>query len=236
MEIFWRIVLAYLINEFIIRSDFPKYWKNPGFKKTAFHSGVFFIIALILTFPFIEETWVCVYGLHFSGWASLVMISFLLGVQNTWRIYTLKNFGFLDNTLYFLWDRFVHIVIIFAFCPLTGFEKNALPFGEKIVVLLCFFIVVSYGLSVLLYFIERDLYGADFPGFDEKYLMILQRTALWLLFLIPGLYRLAFIVLWIGYSIYLKHRRIMDFSNFALYAGFALTVILALVTRYIYYS
>lgn len=233
MIIFWRLLLAYLINEFIIHTDFLGYWKNYGFKKILIHNVIFLVLAFLLTLPFINTNWVNVYGLYLNGWICLALITILFILQDMWRIHTIKNFGRLNNTLYFLWDQFLHFMIIFVFSPLTGFDKHVLPFTEKSIILACILVVVSYGFTVLIYFVEKDLYKTDFPRFDEKYLLILQRVILWLFFLIPGFYWIPFVILWVVYGIYLK---IIDFGKFARHIGFILTAISGIIARYIYFS
>ena len=56
MVIFWRLILAYLINEFIIGSNFLGYWKSCGFKKILLRNAIFLILAFGFNFQFINNS------------------------------------------------------------------------------------------------------------------------------------------------------------------------------------
>ncbi|HUT85509.1 MAG TPA: hypothetical protein VMW66_01575 [Elusimicrobiales bacterium] len=234
MEIFWKLVLAYLINEFIAQTDFLGYWKNFNFKKILLHNTIFLALALILNFSALSQIWITVYGLHLNGWLTMAGIFILFISQDLWRTYTLKNFKLFDNTLHFLWDQFIHLTIIFVMTPITGFAVGAIALMEKTAMLLSIFVAVACGATVLIYFIERDIYKADYPGFDERFLLSAQRIVLCLFFLIPGFYWIILMLLWIVYGVYLKHERILDFSRLGIYLGFALSILAGFIARYIF--
>ena len=49
----------------------------------------------------------------------------------------------------------------------------------------CLAVLVTHGSTVLIYFIEKDLWGRPFPGAQEKYLGIAERLVLALCFFCP---------------------------------------------------
>jgi uncharacterized protein YqeY len=71
--------------------------------------------------------------------------------------------------------------------------------------------MVTHTCTVLVYFIEKDLYGAEFPGFDEKYLAMAERLVLAMCFLFPNpIGAVAIAGLWLGVMFYLRRHRMFE--------------------------
>jgi hypothetical protein len=159
-------------------------------------------------------------------------------VEDWWRVYTIFKYGMPDNTVFFFWDQIIHYSVIFAVAPLamagvasTGF------FPERWPVLGCLFVMVTHTCTVLVYFIEKDLYGAEFPGFDEKYLAMAERLVLAMCFLFPNpIGAVAIAGLWLGVMFYLRRHRMFDLTAFTFYMGVVLSVLCGMAARTIYYS
>lgn len=152
-------------------------------------------------------------------------------------MYTIFRYGMPDNTLFFAWDQIIHYSVIFAVAPMAASSAATTGwFPEKWTVLGCLFVLVTHACTVLVYFVEKDLHGAEYPGFDEKHLAMAERLVLALCFLFPSPAGAAVLsAAWLGVMFYLRRRRIFDLTAFTFYVGAALSVVCGLAARAVYY-
>jgi hypothetical protein len=143
-----------------------------------------------------------------------------------------------DNTAFFFWDQIIHYAFIFLVAPIAARSAVAPGFfPEKWPVLGCLFVLATHACTVLIYFVEKDLYGAQFPGDDEKYLAMTERLVLALCFLFPSKGgAVALVLAWLGVMSYLRRHRLFDLSGFTFYVGTAIACLCGAAARAIYYS
>jgi hypothetical protein len=153
-------------------------------------------------------------------------------------VYTIFKYGMPDNTLFFAWDQVIHYAVIFSVAPLAAASSSALGFfPEKWPILGCLFVLVTHACTVLVYFLEKDLQGADYPGNDEKYLAMAERLVLALCFLVPGALAAAVLAAgWLSVMFLLRRRRLFDLTAFTFYTGATVAVLCGLAARFIYYA
>ncbi|UPT74479.1 MAG: hypothetical protein M0D55_01690 [Elusimicrobiota bacterium] len=122
--------------------------------------------------------------------------------------------------------------------PLAAVATGAVGyFPEKWPVLGCLFVLATHACTVLIYFVEKDLHGADYPGNDEKHIAMAERLILSLCFLFPtALGAGVLAALWLGVMFFLRRRRLFDLTTFTFYTGATIAVLCGLAGRAVYYS
>lgn len=237
MEIFWRLMFGHLLADFTFQTNFINRWKRTSFAGLLVHCLMHPVFYTVLCWPFLGEVWVRNGLFHWNGWTCLAVIFVTHLFEDWWRVYTIHRYGMPDNTLFFAWDQVIHYSVIFAVTPMALSSVPATGFfPEKWPVLGCLFVLVTHACTVLVYFVEKDLYGAEFPGFDEKYLAMAERLVLALCFLFPSVPAAALLAAgWLGVMFFLRRRRIFDLTAFTFYVGAALSVACGLAARVVYY-
>ncbi|MFH1620012.1 MAG: DUF3307 domain-containing protein [bacterium] len=236
MLIFWRFFLSHLLADFTFQFDYINRWKRTNIWGMLVHCATHMVLSTILLFPFLNSTWVDTGFVKLQGWSCILIMGILHLAEDEWRIFTMRRFKTADGTISFLWDQVIHIGVMFLLSPIYWKEGACSYFPEKWVILLCLLVGVTHALTVFLYFLEKDIYGANFPGFDEKYLNMVERFVLWAFFLLPGWWWLPFMILWMGHMHYLRKKRIIDFSHAGVYVGILLTFFLGILARRTYFG
>lgn len=234
MLIFWRLILAHLLADFTFQSDFISSWKRRSIQGLLVHCATHFIVSAMIIFPYVNFVWIDAGWLKLHGWTCIFMIAVIHLLQDEWRMYTMRRFKTADCTVYFLWDQVIHIGFIFLFFPAYGMITSGSFIPEKWVVLVCLVVCVTHALTVFVYFIEKDLYNAEFPNFDEKYVTMGERLVLWGFLLLPGYWWAPILVLWVGHMFYLRRKRTVDFSKVGFYLGLTMAFLLGILARWIY--
>lgn len=236
MVIFWRLLFGHLLADFTFQTDFINRWKRQSVWGLLVHSAMHPAFYIVLTWPYLRETWVDLGFVTLSGWACLLVIFISHFVEDWWRVYTIVHYHTPDNTLYFAWDQIIHYAVIFAVIPVGLRNPNVTLMPEDWPVLGCLFVVATHATTIIVYFIEKDLYGRAFPDAQEKYLSMLERLILALIFLTPGNLWPLLALGWFSVMHHVRKRRYLDLSWFSLYLGGALAALCGLAARFVYFS
>lgn len=238
MNIFWRLMFGHLLCDFTLQTNFINRWKRTSQWGLLVHCGMHPAAYLLLTWPFLSDYWISNSLFQLNGWACIAIIFITHYLEDWWRVLTINKYGMPDNTLFFAWDQVIHYAVIFSVAPLAVTTTPlAGYFPEKWPVLGCLFVLVTHACTVLIYFVEKDLNGADYPADDEKHLAMAERLVLALCFLFPspaGAAALA--AAWLGVMFYLRRRRLFDLTAFTFYTGAAVAALCGLAARFVYYS
>lgn len=238
MDILWRLLFGHLLADFTFQTNFINRWKRESLAGLLVHCGMHPLFYVILCWPFLGEAWIDTRAVKLSGWACIAVVFVAHFLEDWWRVHAIKRFGMPDNTAFFFWDQIIHYAVIFAVVPIAA-RSAAVEgfFPERWPVLGCLFVLATHACTVLLYFVEKDLYGAGFPGDEEKYLAMAERLvlALCILFPTPG-GAIALSAAWLGVMFFLRRRRLFDLSGFTFYVGTALAVFCGVAARALYYS
>jgi len=237
MEIFWRLMFGHLLADFTFQTNFINRWKRTSFAGLLAHCLMHPLFYVVLCWPYLGEYWMNNALFRLNGWSCLAIIFVTHLLEDWWRVYTILRYGMPDNTVFFAWDQIIHYSVIFAVAPMAATAAATTGyFPEKWPVLGCLFVLVTHACTVMIYFVEKDLHGAEFPGFDEKYLAMAERLVLALCFLFPSALGAAALAAgWLGVMFVLRRRRLFDLSAFTFYAGAALSVACGLAARAVYY-
>lgn len=236
MLIFWRLLFGHMLADFTLQTNFINHWKRTSFWGMVAHCATHPLAYALLTWPYLKDVWIDTPFIQLQGWVCVLIVFVLHFIEDEWRVFTIFKYNTPDNTLYFLWDQIIHYAVIFAVIPMSLANQETSLFPESWPILGCLFVAVTHASTVFIYFIEKDLYGVEYPRFQEKYLGMAERLVLALTFLIPAHGWLAAAPAWLGLTYYVRARRLLDLSWFSYYLGAAISVICGLLARLIYFG
>lgn len=238
MNIFWRLMFGHLLCDFTLQTNFINRWKRTSMWGLLVHCAMHPAAYLVIAWPFLGDYWIENSFFRFNGWTCVAIIFITHFLEDWWRVYTIFKYGMPDNTLFFAWDQVIHYAVIFSVAPLAvTTTATAGFFPEKWPVLGCLFVLVTHACTVLIYFLEKDLHGADYPGDDEKHLAMAERLVLALCFMFPTVLGAAGLAaLWLGVMFFLRRRRLFELTAFTFYMGAAVSVLCGIAARIVYYS
>ncbi len=234
MTIFWRMLLAHLLADFTLQFDIVNRLKRKNMLGMWIHCLTHVVVSLALTWNHLSETWFSAWGTTVNGWGAIaLMFAVHYGIDEL-RIYSMKR-GYRDNTASFLTDQAAHVYLLFMICPVS-MGASASMTGEKWAAIASLLVLITHFTTVLIYFLEKDIFGKSFPDFDEKYFLIFERLVVWAFFFASGYWWVPFAALWIVQLLYIKRKRIMDLSGLNVWVSVAMSVAMGLCTRYVYYG
>jgi hypothetical protein len=238
MNIFWRLLFGHLLCDFTLQTNFIARWKRTSMWGLFVHCAMHPIAYLAVAWPFLGDRWIDNSVFHLNGWACIAIIFATHYLEDWWRVYTIQKYGMPDNTLFFAWDQIIHYAVIFSVAPLAVTTAAASGFfPEKWPVLGCLFVLITHACTVLIYFLEKDLQGATYPGDDEKYLAMGERLVLALCFLFPTPQGAGLLAAgWLGVMFFLRRRRMFDLTTFTFYTGATVAVLCGLAARLVYFA
>ncbi len=235
MEIFWRLLFGHLLADFTLQTNFLNRWKRGSAWGMLAHCSIHPLCYIALTFSSLGQDWVVLGPLHLEGWACVLILYAAHYLEDEWRVTTIARYKTPDNTLYFILDQAIHVSLIFAVSPLIlGNGEPGIP--EKWPVLGCLAVLLTHMTTVATYFLEKDIYGREYPGFEEKYLGMAERMVLGLSFLLPQNGWLWVAPVWLAGMGALRWRRLLDLSWFSFGFGAVVSVVGGIFARVVYCS
>ncbi len=231
MEIFWRLVLAHLLADFTLQTDFIARWKRENVFGAAAHALVFFACGAALCFGSLGRVWLApADGIAFGGWAVLAGLTALHFIQDEWRTWTIRRLNSPDSLFFFLEDQFVHLVLIFVLFPGwgAGYPETWVLFGMV-------FVLTTHFTSIFVYFLEKDISGYARFESSEQYYSMAEHFAMGLALLLPGFWALAFLGVWGVQIVIARLRHDTETSWLSALAGNGMAVLFGLIARGIYY-
>jgi len=235
MEIFWRLFLAHLLADFTLQTNTVNNLKRKGWPGMFLYVGTHIFVSIILIYNFLFQSWYKLFGIEFKGWFILFIMSVIHFFIDELRIYLINKVKVPDNTLNFLADQFAHFYFIFILSPINSF-KSGIFIEEKWVIIVSCLVIISHVTTIFIYFVEQDLNKLQFPSFDQKYFMIIERIVMWAFFITQGYWWIPFLILWIIQLVYIKTRKIIDISNTNLYISIIFSILFGLISRFFYYG
>jgi hypothetical protein len=232
MHLFWRLVLAHFLADFTFQADFIAAWKRRNVAGGVVHSLIFLACSLALTGGYLFEPWP-LFGTtaNLPGWAALLVLSFLHFLEDEWRVWTIQKRGSPDNLFFFLWDQFIHLLLIFLFFP-TGI---VLP-PEPVVFLAILGILVTHFSSIFIFYLEKEIYGFSKIMTGEKYYSMAERLVTGLALLLPGWAALSFLAVWLARIFWQRRQGTYGISPVNIAVGNILAVVCGIAGHIIYYG
>jgi uncharacterized protein DUF3307 len=225
VTIFWRLVLAHFVADFTLQTNKVASWKRASRTGMFVHILTHPVVSYALTWPYLSMTWVDTRFIQLNGWVCVALITLFHWLEDEWRVWSIQETGSPDSTGFFIWDQVVHLTMILALSP-TRTEMKADPW---VLPALCA-VLLAHFVSVLVFFIENDLWGQSHVLGDQKYRIIGERLIGASLFLLPGpLFLLAFG--WLGWLAYLYYYKSQERTWVHLVVGNTAVVLLGLFAR-----
>lgn len=226
MEIFTRLLFGHLLADFTFQTNFIADWKRHSFKGLLVHVGIHPVCYVLLTWPFLNQSWVHYGNLALNGWACISIATFVHFLEDWFRVRQIAQ-GWNDNTLFYLWDQAIHILVLWLLSPGTSQSiESTWPLLGTL------FVLVTHCATVTIWFIEKDIYGRPYPETEEKYISILQRLVVWLAFFLPypwWLVVLGIILFTFGRHVWMRR---VDFSWASVFMGNVIAIGCGLIGRF----
>ena len=226
MIVFWRLFLAYYLADFALYGKrFYSYGTGHPWKAAAARGVLFFLLALVFCWQYLNMQW-SFFGLaHIRGWAALFPITALYVFSDGW--FKLSGVHKYHNTLSFVLHDLFNLLVLFLAVPFRALYDTGSFFAETGVIFFVGLLFVTKVLGNFIFCVEKDLYGRDFPTMDEHWIMMLMRAIFFLIMLLPGWRWAVLLVVWFLACVYARKIRLMDISSFAFYFGFGVTCVVS---------
>jgi hypothetical protein len=226
MEIFFRLLFGHLLADFTFQTNYLAGMKRRSMLGLFIHVLIHPVCYILLTWPYLNEVWFFRGGISLIGWAVVPILALLHFVEDWFRI-GMVNRGWPDNTVFYLWDQIIHIILLWVFSPIK--VQGVISMWPLLGILL---VLVTHCATVTIWFIEKDIYGRDYPDTEEKYISILQRLVVWLAFFMPDpwwLLVLLFVLVTFGRHVWTRR---VDFSWTSVILGNSLAIICGAFSRF----
>ncbi|MBQ4493619.1 MAG: DUF3307 domain-containing protein [Elusimicrobiaceae bacterium] len=235
MIIFWRLVLAHLMADFLFHFNFIYKLKNTKvFAGYFVHGVVFFLSAVICCQDFLFIPWLRTPFFTLNGAQSILVLSILHAGLDKINPSETRSFKGYNLSLFLLWQA-IEIMLLFIFAPFVSVPGKSFIVGDKFIFILIGVLISTYFFMVLIHLFKRDFCQGTYPIFDERFVSTLYRLSLYLLLLIPGFSGYLLGGIWAFCGAILKKPLVIDNCPYRLYGGTAITIILALIMRFFIY-
>ena len=235
MAIFWRLFLSHLLADFTLQFNIVNSLKRKSLYGMFIHCLTHFVVSVLFTWNELGSAWFSLGAVKVNGWLALTLMFIFHFFIDEVRIYSMKHLGYRDGTVSFLVDQILHVYVLFMISPEFGLGYRFMM-PEKWIGISAMLVIVSHVATVLVYFVEKDIYGVQYPNFDVQYFLIFERLVLWAFFFVAGYWWVPFAAAWIFQMFYVRRKRLIDLSLLNIAFSVILAVCCGLWSRYIYYG
>ncbi|HAM38693.1 MAG: hypothetical protein A2474_05435 [Elusimicrobia bacterium RIFOXYC2_FULL_34_12] len=227
MYFFWRLLLAHLLADFTFQTNRIAKWKRENISGVFFHVLIFLFFAVAINYQYLPQK-------DFALALLLLAVSHV--IEDQWRVYSITKYNSPDNLGFFLWDQFVHVLLIFVLAPKNPFGRET----EKWVIIAIIFIIASHFTTIFIYFIKKVFYSNIVIMNQEKYHGIFERLIIVGCFIIPGKWYWVIlpsvVTMVIGERFSMKKTALkLDYSAINLTISISIAVLLSIIARTTWY-
>ncbi|WP_424245128.1 hypothetical protein Dip510_000220 [Elusimicrobium posterum] len=231
MIIFWRVLLAYLLIDFVLQ---PKKFYVKKFESIwlrLLHGFIFFILALILTRNYLTLTWINIFGFEIHGVGALLILSglhILIDEIYRRRKAIIKS---VPHTAQFVVHETAHLLAIFLLVP--DYELNNILnlFPETSIILITALLFTAFFPKTLISAYEYDRFDSDYETSADAYISMLQRIIFFFLCLMPGYSWIIWCTIGLFFFVMLRKQRIVDVSNFNIIVSTIVSIVMGVLVR-----
>ncbi len=215
MIVFWRLFLALFIADFLF---FDKtYYVAQGktrYRAVALRSAGVLGLALLFCWQYLAMPWPFLYpALLLPGWVCIGLFALFHGVTDLYFQFSGQvKYG---HTLTFLLRNLVNVWFIILVSPFKTLYETGAFFAEPWVVFCGGLLIAMRAIGAFIFALEQDLYGRDYPTFDEQWMLALMRAVFFLGMLLPGIRWAVMNVVWLGACLYARRIRLLDVPTWA---------------------
>lgn len=218
MIVFWRLCLALFLTDCVFfQRTLYKMQQESHWKAMAIRSTAFSAMALALCWRYLTMGWPFLEEVTLPGWACIILFALFHGFTDYYFQFTGKcKYG---STLTFFVKNFVNILFLILIAPFNTLYETGNFFAEPWVVFLVGLVLAMRVLGWLIFALEQDIYGREYPSFDEQWLLALVRAIFFLVMLLPGVRWAVVFVVWMGACLYARRIRLLDLPMWAFFLG-----------------
>jgi hypothetical protein len=226
MEIFFRLLFGHFLADFTFQTNFIADWKRRSIYGLLVHILIHPVCYVILAWPFLGDSWVRIFNFDLNGFECIALATFLHFLEDWFRVRQIAR-GWTDNTFFYIWDQAVHILVLVLLTPI-----KTQPLVSTWPILGILFVIVTHFATVTIWFIEKDIFGRDYPATEEKYISILQRLVIWLAFFLPQPWWIFVVAIFLLAFVRHVWSRRIDFSWTSVVMGNVLAIACGAFSRF----
>ena len=234
MIVFWRLFLAYFLTDFISYFKPAEELRTQNrVKRALLRGGTFLAWTLVLCYGYLTMLWPFLEMVHLPGWVVIILFAFFY-------VFTERFFDFGGKMkhgyfLSFFLKTLVNMLFLFLCVPFHVLYETGNFFAEPWIVFCAGLMIATWVSGWVIFTIEQDRYGRDYPTFDERWLLMMARAIFFLIMMLPGWRWLVLLVVWTAACMYARKIRLMDVSNLAFYGGMFAAIFLGFLVRLRFY-
>jgi hypothetical protein len=234
MLIFWRLLFGHLLGDFTLQTNYIAQWKQKSLWGMLVHCGIHPVLYALLCRPFLDDIWVNTEAVRLNGWACIALLFILHFIEDEWRVFMISQRRIEDDTLFFLFDQAFHAVCLIALLPAGLWGRGDGLFPEVWPLLGCLAVLATHGTTVLLFYVEKELFDGTYPEFDEKHFTIAERFVFGTCFLLPGVWGFVAPAAWGILAYQARLALSLDYSWFGFYIGLLCAGVCGLLAGFVF--
>ncbi len=235
MIVFWHLLLAHLLADFPLHTDYIYRKKiTKPFKGISIHGLVYLITLLVCCFPYLEIQWFNFAGIVFNGVEAVFLLTLIHMISDYIDISDNHNLIGINALMFLCWQG-IEISVLFLVAPVLPESTGITLWLLKFIIILCGLIVSTFILMVLIHLFLKDFIHQRYPSFDERYISMIYRGGIYMAFMIPDIIGYLTALGWIICFSFVFTMKKVDFISSKNIMGTILTIIIALCVRNLIY-
>jgi hypothetical protein len=233
MNILWSLLFSHFLADFTFQTNFIARWKKENIWGVWAHVLIFLVTTFIITFTSLNDIWFKLGGMYFQGWFVVVFLCLFHLLEDQWRVWSIQEKKFPDNTLFFLFDQFVHIGFIVLVIPSIDRQPLIPVIWMQLGIL---FVLNTHFATILIYYLSKDLDHNAVLVVQRKYMPIIERLALAGCFFLPHVGWLVCIIAWLSFRGWIIITRQQRRSWIDMLVSYSVAIATGLAGRILYFS
>ncbi len=236
MIVFWHLLLAHLLADFTLHTDYiyQKKISNP-FKGLTIHGLVYLVCLVICCLPYLEINWFTIAGISFNGVETIFLLT-LIHILSDFIDISDNHDVIGINALMFLCWQIIEIAVLFIVAPFIPVPETKLAtWILKFIIILNGLIISSHLLMVLIHLSIKDFVHKNYPTFDERYVSMIYRTGLYMSLVLPSDFAFITALIWIICLFIIFQIKQVNFMSAKNITGTIITIFIAFGVRWLIY-
>lgn len=235
MLVFWHLLLAHLLADFPLHTDYIYRKKiTTPFLGLSVHGLVYLTTLLICCFPYLNMKWFSCAGITFNGTETVFLLTLIHMASDFVDISDNHSLVGINALMFLCWQA-IEISILFLVTPIFP-QNNSSNLLLKLIIISCGLIIVTYLLMVLIHFFIKDFsHKKNYPSFDERYIFMIYLGGLYMACMLPA--NIAFVVaaVWIICFFFVFIVKKINFVSIKNIIGTILAICVAIWVRNLIY-
>lgn len=231
MTVFWRLLLAHFLADFVLHTDkIYDLKKSTRFYGVLTHGAIYLFCLVICLLPYLKMDWFSLWGIYFNGFNAITLLTLFHMLCDKIDKSDVMEVKGCNAFLFTAW-QLIEILILFLVFPILPVYGGNFFGADKLLIIVNGALVVTYGFMVLIHLIARDFSKEAYPIFDERYITMLSRLLLYLSILLPSYIGYLLAAAWIIFIFTPIRRKIIEDYPLRSLLSLILTVSFSLLTK-----